>query len=175
MSAIHDRLNHEVVANYTIDLKLMMSKTVAEIMTVEPITVSPQTSLQEAIQILADNKISGLPVVDDRGQLVGVISETDLTWQATGIEAPPYIMFLDSVIYLQNPAKHNQEVHKALGQTVGEAMSDRPVTIRGNKLVKEAARIMHDKKLRRLPVVDEQSQLIGIITQGDVIRMMAAE
>ncbi|MDJ0568086.1 MAG: CBS domain-containing protein [Pleurocapsa sp. MO_192.B19] len=164
-----------MVANYTIDLKLMMSKTVAEIMTVDPITVSPQTSLQEAIQILADNKISGLPVVDDRGQLVGVISETDLTWQATGIEAPPYIMFLDSVIYLQNPAKHNQEVHKALGQTVGEAMSDRPVTIRGNKLVKEAARIMHDKKLRRLPVVDEQSQLIGIITQGDVIRMMAAE
>ncbi len=54
-------------------------------------------------------------------------------------------------------------------------MSDRPVTIQGNQLVKEAARIMHDKKMRRLPVVDEQSQLIGIITQGDVIRMMAAE
>ena len=152
-----------------------MSKTVAEIMTTELITVSPKTSLQEAIQIIADRKISGLPVVDDEGQLVGIISETDLTWQATGVEAPPYVMFLDSVIYLQNPAKHNQEVHKALGQTVAEAMSEKPTTIKGDLLVREAARIMHEKKVRRLPVVDDNDKLIGIITQGDVIRMMAAE
>lgn len=152
-----------------------MSKTVAEIMTTDPVTVSPKTSLEEAIQILAEHKISGLPVVDDREQLVGVISETDLTWQATGVETPPYVMFLDSVIYLQNPAKHNQEIHKALGQTVEEAMSDRPVTVKGNQLVPEAARIMHEKKIRHLPVVDDDSKLIGIITQGDVIRMMAAE
>jgi CBS domain-containing protein len=151
-----------------------MNKTVAEIMTADPITVSPETSLQEAIQILVEKKISGLPVVNSQGKLVGIISETDLTWQATGVDTPPYIMFLDSVIYLQNPAKHNQEVHKALGQTVKEAMSDRPVTIKATQLVREAARIMHEKKIRRLPVVDEQSKLIGIITQGDVIRMMAA-
>ena len=152
-----------------------MSKTVAEIMTTDPVTVSPKTSLQEAIQILADRDISGLPVVNDRGKLVGVISETDLTWQATGVDAPPYIMFLDSVIYLQNPAKHNQEVHKALGQTVEEAMSGRLTTVKGSQLVREAAQIMHEKKLRRLPVVDDDSKLIGMITQGDVIRMMAAE
>lgn len=152
-----------------------MSKTVAEIMTTDPVTVSPKTSLQEAIQILADREISGLPVVDDRGKLVGVISETDLTWQATGVEAPPYIMFLDSVIYLQNPAKHNQEIHKALGQTVEEAMSGRLTTVKGSQLVREAAQIMHEKKLRRLPVVDDSGKLVGMITQGDVIRMMAAE
>jgi CBS domain-containing protein len=151
-----------------------MNKTVAEIMTADPITVSPETSLQEAIQILVEKKISGLPVVNSQGKLVGIISETDLTWQATGVDTPPYIMFLDSVIYLQNPAKHNQEVHKALGQTVKEAMSDRPITIKATQLVREAARIMHEKKIRRLPVVDEQSTLVGIITQGDVIRMMAA-
>ena len=152
-----------------------MSKTVAEIMTTELITVSPKTSLQEAIQIIADRKVSGLPVVDDKGQLVGIISETDLTWQATGVEAPPYVMFLDSVIYLQNPTKHNQEVHKALGQTVAEAMSEKLTTIKGDRLVREAARIMHEQKVRRLPVVDDSGKLIGIITQGDVIRMMAAE
>ena len=152
-----------------------MSKTVAEVMSTDPITVSPETSLQEAIQILAERKISGLPVIGAQGELVGVISETDLTWQATGVDAPPYVMFLDSVIYLQNPTKHNQEVHKALGQTVSEAMSDNPTTVQETQLVREAARIMHDKKVRRLPVVNEQSQLVGIITQGDVIRMMAAE
>lgn len=152
-----------------------MSKTVSEIMTSNPITVSPETSLESAIKILADNKISGLPVVNAQGDLVGVISETDLTWQATGVDTPPYIMFLDSVIYLQNPAKHNQEVHKALGQTVIEAMSDRPITVKDSQLVREAARIMHEKKVRRLPVVNAQSKLVGIITQGDVIRMMAED
>ncbi len=152
-----------------------MSKTVAEIMTANPTTISPEASLEEAIQILAEKEISGLPVVNEQGELVGIISETDLTWQATGVEAPPYVMFLDSVIYLQNPTKHNQEVHKALGQTVEEAMSDRPTTVKGNQLVREAAKIMHDKKVRRLPVVDDNSKLIGMITQGDVIKMMAAE
>jgi len=151
-----------------------MSKTVAEVMTTDLVTVSPDTSLQEAIQILAEEKISGLPVVDSQGKLVGIISETDLTWQATGVDTPPYVMFLDSVIYLQNPAKHNQEVHKALGQTVGDAMSDRLTTIKEHQLVREAARIMHEKKVRRLPVVNDQSELVGIITQGDVIKMMAA-
>ena len=152
-----------------------MSKTVAEIMTTDVVTVSPETSLQEAIQILAEREISGLPVVNSQGDLVGVISETDLTWQETGVDTPPYIMFLDSVIYLQNPAKHNEEVHKALGQTVGDAMSDNPATVKANQQVREAARIMHGKKLRRLPVGDEESKLVGMITQGDVIKMMAAE
>ncbi|PSB10224.1 phosphoribulokinase [Pleurocapsa sp. CCALA 161] len=152
-----------------------MSKTVAEVMTTDLVTVSPETSLQEAIQILAEREISGLPVVDNQGKLVGVISETDLTWQATGVDTPPYVMFLDSVIYLQNPAKYNQEIHKALGQTVKDAMSDRPATVQEHQLVREAAQIMHEHKVRRLPVLNDRSQLVGMITQGDVIKMMAAE
>ena len=152
-----------------------MSKTVAEVMTSDPIAVSPQTPLKEAIQILAEKKISGLPVKDDTGKLVGVISETDLMWQETGVEPPPYIMILDSVIYLQNPARYEKEIHKALGQTVGEVMSDKPISIQPDRSLKEAAQIMHEKQIRRLPVVDDRDQLVGILTQGDIIRMMAAE
>jgi CBS domain-containing protein len=152
-----------------------MNKTVADVMTSNPVVVTPQTSLKQAIEILAEQKISGLPVIDDTGKLVGIISETDLMWQETGVETPPYIMFLDSVIYLQNPARHEKEIHKALGETVADVMSDRVVTIEPNKSVKEAARLMHDKKIRRLPVIDAERQVIGIITQGDIIRMMAME
>ncbi|MBE9171009.1 CBS domain-containing protein [Pleurocapsales cyanobacterium LEGE 06147] len=152
-----------------------MTKTVADVMTPNPVTVNPQTSLPEAIKILAEKKISGLPVVNEAGKVVGVISETDLMWQETGIDPPPYIMFLDSVIYLQNPARYEKEIHKALGQTVAEVMSDKPIVIKSDRLVKEAAHLMHEKKIRRLPVVDREGHLIGIITQGDIIRMMAAE
>ena len=152
-----------------------MSKTVADVMTSEVLTVKRETPLKEAIQILADKKISALPVVEESGKLVGILSEGDLMWQESGVEAPPYIMLLDSIIYLQNPAQHDKEIHKALGQTVGEVMSDRPLTIKPEQLVREAARLMHDKKIRRLPVIDEQDRVIGIITQGDIVRMMAME
>jgi CBS domain-containing protein len=152
-----------------------MNKTVADVMTANPLVVTPQTPLKEAIEILAGNKISGLPVVNEEGKLVGVISETDLMWQETGVETPPYIMLLDSVIYLQNPARHEKEIHKALGQTVADVMSDRAIAIEPHKSVKEAARLMHEKKIRRLPVIDDRERVVGIITQGDIIRMMAME
>lgn len=150
-----------------------MSKTVAEVMTPNPITVKPQTPLSEAIKIIAEKRISGLPVVDDNGNLVGVLSETDLMWQESGADMPPYFMFLDSVIYLENPARYEKELHKALGQTVGEVMSDKPVTIKPNQLLPQAARLLHDTNIRRLPVVDEDGQVIGILTSGDIIRTMA--
>lgn len=143
-------------------------------MTPNPITITPAAPLQEAIQILAEKRISGLPVVNDQGDLIGIISDTDLMWQESGVDAPPYIMLLDSIIYLQNPARHEKEIHKALGQTVEEVMSDRPITIKAEQSLREAAHLMNDKKIRRLPVLDSQSgKLVGILTQGDIIRDMA--
>ncbi|TVQ44859.1 MAG: CBS domain-containing protein [Gloeocapsa sp. DLM2.Bin57] len=150
-----------------------MNQTVAEVMTRDPITVTRETSLTEAIKIIAEKRISGLPVVDDNGKLVGVISETDLMWKETGIEPPPYVMFLDSVIYLENPARYEKEVHKALGQTVGEVMTAKAISIDPQSSVKDAARLMHDKHVRRLPVVNEAAQVVGIITRGDIVRSMA--
>ncbi len=151
-----------------------MPKTVADVMSRNPIVVRTETPLNEAIKILAERHFSGLPVVDDSGQLVGIISETDLMWQETGVTPPAYIMFLDSVIYLQNPATFERDLHKALGQTVGEVMSKNPVTISLDNTVKEAAKLMHDRKIHRLPVVDSEGQVIGILTRGDIIRAMAA-
>ena len=152
-----------------------MSKTVADVMSRDLITVKPQTPIKEAIQILAERNISGLPVVDDAGKLVGVLSETDLLWQETGVEPPLYIMFLDSVIYLENPARHDQELHKALGQTVGEVMSTNPITVKPDQPLRKAAKLMQEKSIRRLAVTDEEDKVIGILTTGDIVRAMVAE
>ncbi|MEH2408284.1 CBS domain-containing protein [Nostoc sp.] len=151
-----------------------MPKTVTDVMSRDPIVVRAETPLKEAIQILAERHISGLPVVDDVGKLVGIISETDLMWQETGVTPPAYIMFLDSVIYLKNPATYDRDLHKALGQTVGEVMSKNPITISTDKTLREAATIMHDRSVHRLPVLDSTGQVIGILTRGDIIRAMAA-
>lgn len=152
-----------------------MAKTVADVMSHNPIMVQPQTPIKEAIKILAEQHISGLPVVDESGKLVGVISETDLLWQETGVEPPVYIMFLDSVIYLENPARHDQELHKALGQTVGEVMSTDPVTVKPDQPLRKAAKLMQEKSIRRLAITDDSGKVIGILTPGDIVRAMAAE
>lgn len=153
----------------------MTHKKVAEVMTSNPVTVNPDNPLKDAIKILAEKKISGLPVVDNNKKIIGVISESDLMWQETGVEPPPYIMILDSLIYLENPARYDKEIHKALGQTVKEVMSDKPITIKADQTVKEAANLMHIKKIRRLPVINSEEKVIGIITQGDIIRTMALD
>ncbi|TAG85391.1 MAG: CBS domain-containing protein [Oscillatoriales cyanobacterium] len=152
-----------------------MSKTVADLMTREPMTARVEMSVKEAIKILADRRISGLPVVDHNDLLIGVISESDLMWQETGATPPTYIMVLDSVIYLENPSRYEQELHKALGQTVGEVMSRDPVSITPEKSVQEAAKLLHERHIHRLPVLDTAGKVIGILTRGDIVRAMVAE
>jgi CBS domain-containing protein len=151
-----------------------MSPTVGDVMSRDPIVVHPETPLNDAIKILAERRISGLPVVNKDGNLVGVISETDLMWQETGVTPPAYIMLLDSVIYLENPSRYERDLHKALGQTVGEVMTKDPVTVKPEKPLREAAQLMHERQIHRLPVVDHSGKIIGILTRGDIIRFMAA-
>lgn len=152
-----------------------MPKTVAEVMTRDPIAVRPETLLQEVIQTLAERRISGLPVVDESGKLLGVVSETDLMWRESGVTPPAYIMLLDSVIYLENPARYERDLHKALGQTAGEVMTRDPVTITPDKTLSEAARLMHERSIHRLPVLDPDGHVVGILTRGDIVRAMASD
>ncbi|KKD37243.1 MAG: CBS domain-containing protein [Limnoraphis robusta] len=152
-----------------------MPKTVADVMTSSPILARPDMPLKEAILILAEHQISGLPVVNDEGKLVGIISETDIIWQESGVTPPPYITILDSVIYLENPSRYEKELHKALGQTVEEVMTTGQIaTITPNQSLSEAARLLNEKRVHQLPVLDEGGNVIGILTCGDIIRTMAA-
>jgi len=152
-----------------------MPQTVGDAMTRGPIMVQPETPLTEVIRILAEQHISGLPVVNPQGKLVGVISETDLMWRESGVTPPPYIMVLDTVIYLKNPAKYEKDLHKALGQTVGEVMSHHPITIKPHQPLTLAARLMHERQVHRLLVLNDAGSVIGILTRGDIVRVMAAE
>jgi CBS domain-containing protein len=152
-----------------------MDRLVADVMTPEPLTTHPTAPLSTVVRTLAEKRISGLPVVDETQRLVGIISETDLMWQETGVTPPAYVMLLDSVIYLQNPGQYERDLHKALGQTVGEVMTAHPVTTTPDQPLAAAARIMHEHRIHRLPVVDADQRVVGILTRGDIVRAMADE
>lgn len=151
------------------------TKTVGEMMTAPPLTVTADMPLKDAIQLLATHRISGLPVVDENGEAIGEISETDLMWQVSGASLPAYVMLLDSVVYLTNPARYSQELHKALGQTVADVMSRKVTLIEATDDLQRAAHLMHDKQIRRLIVIDQARRVIGILTRGDIVRELAQQ
>ena len=151
----------------------LVNRAVQDVMTASPLTVRAETPLSEAVRLLSEHRISGMPVVDAAGKPVAELSETDLMWQASGATLPAYVMLLDSVVYLTTPGRYSQELHKALGQTVGDVMRRRVTTLALDAPLRKAAQLMHDEQIRRVVVIDGGGQVVGILTRGDIVREMA--
>jgi CBS domain-containing protein len=145
---------------------------VREIMTTDVITVKPETTVGELADILAQNKISGVPVVDGQGRVLGMVSEADIILQDADLHFPYYIQFLESVIYLQSVHKFEERFRKAFGTKVSEVMSGEVVAVSPETTVREVATLMADRNVNRLPVT-ENEKLVGIVTRGDIVRAIA--
>jgi acetoin utilization protein AcuB len=137
----------------------MKQECVCDWMTRELITISPNTSLAEAHKLMMEKHIRRLPVIHD-GRLVGIVTLGDVR----GAE-PAHASSLN--IWETN--------HVLAKLKVLEFMTQRPVTILENARIREAARIMLEKKFSGLPVVDEAGHLVGIITESDIFRLVATE
>lgn len=146
--------------------------TVGEIMQADVITVGPDTTVRELASILADKKISGVPVVDDEYEVVGMVSEADIIVQDAELHFPYYVPLLDSVIYLQSFGKFEDRLRKMFGSKVKEIMSTEVMTIGPDASVRDAATLMADREINRLPVVAE-GKLVGIVTRHDIVRAIA--
>jgi CBS domain-containing protein len=145
-----------------------------DIMTTEVLTVSPETSISELSKILENRKIGGLPVVDEGGRLLGVITQSDLVARARDLDLPPAINILDFHFYLQIPSHLLQRVEKMLGTTVGDCMSPNPVTVAPDTPVSRIAALMDKQKVHTLPVL-EGGKIVGVIGKMDLVRAMARE
>jgi CBS domain-containing protein len=137
---------------------------IEDVMNVEVWTVGSDTPLKEAAEILTLRHISGLPVVDAGGHVVGVLSEGDILFKETG--GTERKGFLERLLTLPVPELDL----KLAARTVGEAMSAPAVTIGPKSQVAEAANTMIDQGVNRLPVVDDAGKLIGIVTRADLVR-----
>jgi CBS domain-containing membrane protein len=133
-----------------------MNKTVRDIMTSEVTTLGRNDSLQLAKDIITLGRVRHFPVLDD-GKVVGVVSQRDL-----------YRASLGSVM------KYGEKAQQAFleGIAVKEVMSDPPLTIAPHASVQEAARLMMEKKIGCLPVL-EGSKLVGIVTESDMLKLVA--
>jgi CBS domain-containing protein len=134
----------------TIDARLR----VADLMTIDPIVVSVDASLEEAEELLRRHRITGLPVVDLAGRHVGVISQTDL-------------------LYLAVPTVRALIHHHASGIRVGEVMSAPPRIIDASATLQDAAILMHEERLHRLVAVDDHGRPTGVISAMDFVALAA--
>lgn len=130
---------------------------VRELMTRQVVTADPGMSLKEAARIMINHKISGLPVVDEAGLLIGVISEGDVVHQES-IRRPGTGL---ASLFRSSP-------RPAL--SVDEAMTTKIVSVGGDIDHTEAARVMETRNVKRLPVVDADNRLIGLVSRSDLLR-----
>jgi CBS domain-containing protein len=150
----------------------MSTQLVKDFMTPNPITIRATESLETVVKVLEENHIRGLPVVDDQGKILGIISEADLLVREAPLQPPLYLTFLGSVIYFESPEHFHQHLKKSLGMQVQDVMTPDPVITTVDVAISEVAQIMLEQKVTRLPVVDANQNLIGIITRHDLIRAL---
>lgn len=145
---------------------------VKDIMTTEVITVRPETEIVEATRLLLENRINGLPVVDDKGKVVGILCQSDLIVQQKKLPLPSFFTFLDGFIPLTSMKQLEKEVQKAVATTVAQAMTPDPITVKPDTGLNSVAALMVDKNFHTLPVVEE-GRLVGVVGKEDVIRTLA--
>lgn len=145
---------------------------VKDIMTKEVITVTKETTVMELAGIFAEKHISSLPVVDQEGVLIGIVTETDLVEQDKNLHIPTVISIFDWVIYLESDKKFEKELKKMTGRTVGDIYSADVVTVSPDSSIADVADLLSSKKINALPVV-EGNKLAGIVSRIDLIRSMA--
>ncbi len=142
-----------------------------DIMTRDVVTIPPETSVEEAAEIMSEHEISGLPVVEN-DKLLGIVTEKDLIMKKKRLNSPGYINILDGIIYLESPRKFREEFKKFIAVDVQDLMTKRVITVDPDTSIDEIATLMVEKDINRIPVI-EDDKLIGIVTRADVIKKMA--
>ncbi|WP_328494699.1 CBS domain-containing protein [Streptomyces sp. NBC_00414] len=142
---------------------------VGSVMTEEVVRAEYGTPFKEVARQLADHRISGLPVIDEDEKVIGVISETDLMVRQA--QTPdPYAPKRRPRLAGLKPGARKQAV-KARARTAGQLMTAPPVTVHAEDTIVEAARTMARRRVERLPVLDEEDRLVGIVTRRDLLQV----
>jgi CBS-domain-containing membrane protein len=138
-------------------------------MTMEVVTIKKQADIRTAAELLTKHRISGMPVVDENDHVIGVIGEADILALA-GLKREHG--FKDIVRHLLGEPV---PVHRKAGNTVGEVMSTPAITTTPDGDIRDVAAILDERRIKRLPVVDEQGRIVGVISRADIIRILGQD
>ncbi|MDU0460038.1 MAG: CBS domain-containing protein [Geobacteraceae bacterium] len=146
-------------------------QTVADIMTKEVVSVKGTTTVREMAEIFDKMRFGSLPVLDDQGNLTGIVTASDLIEQGRPLHIPTVISLFDWVIPLESEQSLERDLKRITAQTAAELASKDVVTISPGEPVSKAAELMSSHKLHALPVVDGK-KVVGMVSRIDIIRVM---
>ncbi|MEE8260054.1 MAG: CBS domain-containing protein [Nitrospinaceae bacterium] len=146
--------------------------TAKEVMTEEVITVTKDTSIKDLSDLFIKHKVNGFPVVDEDGQLIGIVTEKNLIEQNKNLHIPTVIALFDAVIYLESGKKFEEEVKRFNATQVKDIYTSNVVTVSSDANIHEIASMMAEKSVHSIPVVDDK-KILGIIGKLDIIKGLA--
>lgn len=144
---------------------------VKEIMKTDVITVKEEATIQEIAQILTDNKISGVPVVGDEGNLVGMVTEGDLLHKETNPRIPKFFGIIGGIIYFGGVDQYKEDFIKLAALKASEIMTTKVITVSRDTEIGAAASLMIEHNIKRLPVT-EDGKIMGIVSRADIIKTL---
>lgn len=148
---------------------------VEQAMTPEVVTVTPETSVTDVARIMVENNIGGLPVVDADGNVLGIVTESDLIVQDTDVKFPSFVSFLSGYVFVPGSLHHFEDkFRKAVAATAGEVMTENVVTVDASDSAEHAATLMSQKKLKRFPVMKDGA-LVGMLTMADIVKLISRD
>lgn len=139
-------------------------RTVADVMTTQVHVTGPHTPFKLLVRLIEENKVSAIPIVDQQGAPVGIVSEADLLLKERRHE-------LESELDLFHPQRHRSEKAKSEGLVASELMTSPPLTVLSETTLTDAARLMQQRKVRRLIVVDGRGKIAGIVSRSDLLQV----
>ncbi len=145
-----------------------------DIMQTEVITATPETSLEELGRLMLEHNISGVPVIDDHGTVVGVVTENDIIETHEELRFPTVVALFDAILYVESSRHFEEQVRKAAATTARELMHTPVVSVSPEATLPEIASIMTRKQIHHLPVI-EGGKLVGMVGKADVVRGIAEE
>ena len=144
---------------------------VEEVMVKDVISVNRNSSIEEIVEVLTKNKLSGIPVLSDGGYLVGMVTEGDLLRLETTPRLPEFINLLGAVIYYHGVDTYNEDFKKMLAQKAADIMTEDVITVKEGTDIAEVAHLMLDNNIKQVPVVDG-SKIVGMVGRADIIKLL---
>lgn len=143
-----------------------------DVMTSDVIVVTKETTVTEVARLLVEHKVSGLPVVDEERRVLGMVSERDLIYQDKKLHTPAFLEILGGVIYLENPQRVASDLQKMTAAKVAEIMTSKVYSVKEDSPIEDIATIMVERQVNRVPVVDADGKLAGIVSRQDLVKAM---
>lgn len=145
---------------------------VQDVMTRDPIWVPPHMGVKDLLRLMSDRRIGGVPVVEGE-RVIGVVSESDLIFREARLHPPRLVSILDAILPVEGIGRLEEELRRAVGVTARDVMSQPAITVSPTSSLEEAATRMVDEDIDRLPVVDSEGRLVGMLTRHDIVRALA--